>query len=113
MLTEFDPQIYPRLLWIAIGRDQLKETFEDVSVFDENAYAVTESVYHKGKGKSGILIRFDTLDDMSFENVAHESTHAAAEIFRYIGGEMGWVAECIGKVKEMEAKKLAQPEMNP
>lgn len=53
---------------------------------------------------------------MTAKNIAHESTHAALEIFAYVGARIsydnqepyaylvGWIADCIDKVKNNKIK---------
>lgn len=106
---EFDPQIYPRRLWIAISKESFPDRFEDVSVWDEASDAITETVYDKINNKGGVLIRFES-PDMGMKQISHEATHAAIDIFSYIGAYpdpknqepfvylVGWVAACCEKV---------------
>ena len=60
-IHEFDPQIYPRLLWVAVGAPYavIKDMFEDVPEMDKNADAqVDHTRRNKPDVKGGILIRF-------------------------------------------------------
>ena len=82
--------VYPRLLWVAIGKKAsiIKETFafsdgsEIEDSFDANAvYAITTDVAHKKTGKYGVLVWFPDAESMSPNIITHESVHAAMEIF--------------------------------
>ena len=106
---EFDPQIYPRKLWIAVSKESFPERFDNVSAWDESSYAITENAYDKINNKGGILIRFESYD-MNMNQISHEATHAAMEIFDFIGAYpdaknqepftylVGWIASCCEKV---------------
>lgn len=106
---EFDPLIYPRKLWIAVSKDTFPDIFEDVIVFDEASDAITETAYDKINNKGGVLIRFGS-PDVSMKQISHEATHAAIDIFDYIGASpdpknqepfaylVGWIADCCEKV---------------
>lgn len=113
-IHEFDPQIYPRLLWIAVGApdEVIKDMFEDVSPMPEKAIAQTDYTRRlKPDVKGGILIRFKNQKAMTTANITHEATHAAGWIFQYIGAQYdiendepfaylcGWLAKCIDEVK--------------
>lgn len=57
-------------------------------------------------------MRFASVEDITFGNVAHEASHVASEIYRYCGIKadlenqehmaylIGWIASCIGSVKD-------------
>lgn len=106
---EFDPQIYPRKLWIAVSKDTFSDIFEDVSVWDESADAMTETAYDKINKKGGVLIRFENYD-IGMNQISHEAVHVAMDIFDYIGASpdlknqepfaylVGWVADCCQNV---------------
>lgn len=114
-IFEFDPQIYPRKLWVSVGAstEELQEKFgkDDIKDFDDSCYADTYSVQQKEPLLGGTLIRFKELAAMTTENIAHEATHAALVIYEYIGGRIdyynqepfayivGWVAKCCDEVK--------------
>lgn len=110
---EFDPQIYPRKLWIGLGatKEDLAD-FEDIAEMEDSTIADTTSICKlKPKKLGGVLIRFRNRLDISFENVTHESVHAAMCMLDYCGVKFhadnqepiaylaGWVADCIDKVK--------------
>lgn len=86
-IYQFDPQIYPRKLWVAVGvsTEELQERFgrEDLSDMDDSYYAETNAVQQKEPLLGGVLVRFQDLKSMTPENIAHEVSHAAIEIFDY------------------------------
>lgn len=110
LINTFNPQIYPRLLWIQVGQNSHPEQF-CLSEFSDNEYAVTESAFDKIEKKGGVFIRFENIEAMTTKNISHESTHAAMEIFDYIGAVpdlknqepfaylVSWIAECCDEVK--------------
>lgn len=119
-IHEFDPVIYPRLLWVTYNCPAalLEDLFEGkIEEMDKNSDAdVLNCRRLKPDVKGGILIRFRSKKDMSAKNIAHESTHAALEIFDYVGALIssdnqepfaylvGWIADCINKVKNNKIK---------
>lgn len=112
-IHEFDPVIYPRIIWVTVGTSlaTLKEVFVDVERMADGADAQVETATTKDAGKHGLLVRFENKAALTTENIAHESTHVAMEIFDYIGATpdlknqepfaylCGWVAKCINEVK--------------
>lgn len=113
-IYQFDPQIYPRKLWVSVGTstEELNEKFvEEIKDIDDSADAETWPVQQKEPLLGGVLIRFSDLKDMRPDNIAHEATHAALEIFDYVEARIqydnqepfaylvGWVVKCIDEVK--------------
>lgn len=114
-IFQFDPQIYPRKLWVSVGAstEELQEKFgkDDIKDLDESYYAETKAVQQKEPLLGGVLIRFQDLKAMTTENIAHEAAHAAIEIFDYCDCRIdvdnqepftylaGWVARCCDEVK--------------
>lgn len=113
-IYEFDPQIYPQLLWVAAGAPYvvIKDMFEDIDEMDVNAYAqVDPAIRIKPDKKGGVLIRFESRKAMTQANITHETMHAAMVIFNYVGAYpdpknqepfaylCGWIAKCIEEVK--------------
>lgn len=111
---QFDPQIYPRKLWVAVGvpTEELNEKFvEEIKDIDKSADAETWPVQQKEPLLGGVLVRFENLKSMLPDNIAHEATHAALEIFDYVDARIqydnqepfaylvGWVVKCIDEVK--------------
>lgn len=115
---QFNPQIYPRLLWITIGTKRFDSLFGDVDdEVPESAYAQVDRVYEKKTNLGGVLIRFSSLESMTAGNITHESVHAADCILDYVGAKTdvindeylaylaGWIADCCDKVKEKEINR--------
>ena len=112
-LYEFDPQIYPRKLWVAVTKGTFSDVFDtELKELGEYDNADVNNVQHKEKDLGGLLIRFRSADEITAENTTHESTHVAIEIFDYIEARIdahnqepfaylcGWVAGCIEEVKQ-------------
>lgn len=114
-IHEFDPGIYPRRLWVAVGAPfaVIKDMFDDVEEMEENADAQVDHTRRmKPDVKGGVLIRFVNRKAMTQSNITHEATHAAMEIFHYVGAYpdpknqepfaylCGWIAKCIEQVKQ-------------
>ena len=109
-IHEFDPQIYPRLLWVAYGcsTEELRAVFGDkITEMDDSSDAEVMNCGRKWPNvKGGVLIRFRSKSNMTAGVIAHESTHAALEIFDYVGARIeynnqepfaylvGWIANC-------------------
>ena len=119
-IYQFDPQIYPRKLWVSVGAstEELQERFgkEDIKEdLDDSYYAETYSVQQKEPLLGGVLIRFQDLKAMSPENMTHEATHAALEIFDYCDCRIdvenqepfaylvGWIVRCIDEVRNAKS----------
>lgn len=123
-IYEFEQSIYPRLLWISIGRESssLGGIFgEDIPDMDATSLAETMECTKQDKYRRlGVLIRFSSKSDMTVENISHESVHAALSIYFSIGEPVslggsnepfaylvGWISRCchearMGKVKCLE-----------
>ncbi|MEG0560844.1 MAG: hypothetical protein RR513_10075, partial [Muribaculaceae bacterium] len=118
MIYEFNPQIYPRKIWIYIGEDEekVKNYFiEDGSIkLSKRYYAITCNVRKKGTNMLGYLIWFHKKSEVTPSISAHEATHAALHIIDDIGGDVDlknqeyisylidWIVECIYKVKNIK-----------
>lgn len=120
-IYEFDPQIYPYKVWIAVGLsdDEAKEKFS-VSKFDIRTRGQVDEVYeYKGAYARGAIIRYNTPSDIDFCTVAHEVAHVAIRLFKYIGSPIncdsqepfaylcGWVAKCMDEVKQIELSNIS------
>jgi len=116
-IHEFDPQIYPRKVWIAVGKNTFSDKFDGLSEWDEAADAMVDNAYCKQTKKGGIFVRFENKAAMRTDNITHEASHVAMEIFDYIGAKVdlanqecfsylcGWIAKCIEEVKQHKNKK--------
>jgi hypothetical protein len=110
-LHEFDPVIYPRLIWITASTCKFEDRFENVSDFSNNCHAVVDCVFDKLQTRGGVLIRFANKNAMTIGNITHESIHAALNILGYcdiatttdnqepLSYLAGWIAECCEEVK--------------
>lgn len=121
IIHEFDPCIYPRLLWVAKGGtlEEIRKTLEFGDIEDDfynSGGAITISAYDNQKKKGGFLVWFPKPSDMTKNGdwMAHEAAHVALGIFDYVGAEakacdsepfaylVGWVFKCIDKVKKFK-----------
>lgn len=117
-IHEFNPEIYPKKIWVVKGgtSTQIKERFygtdgEELDLDDSCDALVCNVMIEDGTKRLGELIWFPTIKEMTINNIAHESTHAALDIFGFVGCKVhydnqepiaylvGWVADCIDKVK--------------
>ena len=117
---EFDPVIYPYLVWIVVGKttDVITETFndceckpiKDLENDTKNLNAFAMPVAHKSNSSYGVVLYFRNKKSMSYEIVAHEASHAAKFLFSHIQADtrdhepfeyvVGWIAKCCEKVKK-------------
>lgn len=118
-IYQFDPQIYPRRLWVSVGAstEELQRKFgkKDINDMDDSYYAETQTVQQKEPLFGGVLVRFQDLKAITPETISHESTHAALEIFDYCDCRIdienqepfaylvGWIAKCIEEVINVKA----------
>lgn len=114
-IAEFDCQIYPRLIWLAVDAPEavLKDLFgSDVAIMTENADAMCSiETRQKPDEKSGCLIQFHK-ETFTETNICHESVHAALDILECVGVKTdvqhqealayltGWVFKCCMEVKK-------------
>lgn len=113
-IHEFNCEIYPRMLWVAVGVPYavIKDLFEDVLPMDDSTDAQVDHTRRlKPDVKGGVLIRFKNRKAMTVANITHEAIHAAMAMFDYVGAYpdpknqepfaylCGWVARCIEEVK--------------
>ena len=121
ILHEFNPVIYPFKIWICITKDVqaiLDENFVDYATNEPIKWgernssmsdAVTFAVTKKDTRNFGTFIAFKGKNTMSVSNIAHESSHAAKDLFNHIGADveahepfeylLGWIAQCCEEVK--------------
>lgn len=118
-LYKFDPQVYPRLLWVCL--DAKEEAIGNVFDFPDSnyngfldkCYMMVSRVTHRETGRHGFLVSAKHKKDVTIGNIAHESIHVADGIYEDCnvfphpfsqGNEayaylVGWVADCINKAK--------------
>ena len=121
-IHEFDPCIYPRLLWVVKGGslEEIRKTLEfaELGEAEQSGGAVTLSAYDNEKQRGGFLVWFPKASDMrNGDWIAHESAHVALGIFDYIGSEVtandsepfsylvGWVFKCVDEVRKWKEVK--------
>lgn len=113
-IHQFNPIIYPRLLWIAVGKDPIDGYDGVEGEWLESSDAFVIHSYDRKNKKGGVFMRFESLDVMSAKVITHESIHAAMDICdycdirpdnknqEYLAYLAGWVAQCCEEVKERE-----------
>lgn len=122
-IHQFGPSIYPRMLWIAVGINIacVRDFFDtDIPDFEEGEAACVYNAHtEKPKPLGGLFIRFRSKGEMTGPVIAHESTHAALEIFDYCGCVVDaknqepfaylvqWIADCCWQVKTGKYKDNA------
>jgi hypothetical protein len=119
-IHEFDPVIYPYKLWVIVDKkptdiaDKFNEySGKPIDFIDRDTMgleAFTMPVARKENPKFGVIIFFRSKKAMSYELVAHESSHAAKFLFEHISADIkehepfeyviGWIAGCCEKVKK-------------
>lgn len=117
IIHEFDPCIYPRLLWVVKGGslEGIKETFEVECNEEDLDGAVTIPARRKSDNRLGYCVWFPKAGDIrNLDWIAHESTHVAICIFNDIGGNVtyeeqepfaylvGWVFGCIDTIRKFK-----------
>lgn len=119
MVEMFNPVIYPLKVWVGIGSKEMSK-FVDVDgreligaphLFEGAVWKVIE----KKTRYRGVLVLFEKRKSVTMKNAAHEATHVVRKMWEMIGetftGEeadaylVGWVVECIKKVKKGYGKK--------
>jgi len=117
-IHQFDPVIYPYKIWVVVNNipDIISEQFYQ---FDSkeieswancaNLDAFAMPVRNKEHKYYGCILFFSSKESMTYNIVAHESCHAAKNLFEYIDADMkhhepfeyvvGWIAECCESVK--------------
>ena len=127
VIHEFDPCIYPRLLWVVKGGslEEIRKTLEfgEVGEEEQSGGALTISAYDNEKQRGGFLIWFPKAGDIRHGDwIAHEAAHVALGIFDYIGAEakasdsepfsylVGWVFKCVDEVRKYKEVKDEQKE---
>jgi hypothetical protein len=121
-LHEFNPTIYPRLLWISISKAKFEDRFENVSDFYNCCNAIVDCVFDKIQQRGGVLIRFADKKAMTVSTITHESIHAAINILNYCDINItvdnqeplaylaGFIASCCEEVKNDKHYATAKEE---
>ena len=118
-IFEFDPVIYPYKLWVIIDKDPSfitdnfldydGEEIQDIEKDTKTLEAFTMPVTDKKQSSYGVIIFFRSKKSITYGLAAHESSHAAKNLFAHIGADVaphepfeyvvGWVADCIDKAR--------------
>ena len=113
---EYDPVIYPRLLWVFVGQklkdveDEFVESDgKDLKIESDDFYGLTLSeVKRKTDMAMGEAVVFGSKKDMTMNVCCHEASHVCDAIEETIGMEhggeasaylIGWIASCINKAR--------------
>lgn len=123
-IHEFNPEIYPRKIWVVKGgiSTQIKDKFcsanSEELYFDDSCDALVCNVMIKDRTKRlGELIWFPYAKNMTTDRIAHEAVHAAMDIFVDLGCKfdafnqepfaylVGWIA---GKINEVKTNRLQE-----
>lgn len=117
-IHQFDPVIYPFKLWVAVTDNiaVLNERFcrmngADLDMKVDDYEAVTYYVKEReGNLYKGSLIVFTEERWMTIKIIAHEAVHVARRCWEHVGEDVigeeadaylvGWIAKCIGEVKD-------------
>lgn len=132
-IHEFDPQIYPFMLWVAIN-PTLEEITKKLYFFDmdgtivlptqreltgdDNNDARTFKVASKDTGRYGYFINILIPKNFDASLMAHEACHVADGIAEKLGFTersfnnsepyaylLSWIVECLDSVKKNEGQK--------
>lgn len=113
---EYDPVIYPRLLWVFVGQ-KLKDVEgefvdsdgEDLKIESDNFHGLTLSeMERKADMAMGEAVVFCSKKDMTMNVCCHEASHVCDAIEEVTGMEhggeasaylIGWIASCINKAR--------------
>lgn len=109
---EYKNGIYPRKLWVHIGKDLeelIEAEFDGCEAPDKEYGGVTyDNAVRKSDDSYGILVSFKKPKDMTVGVCAHEASHACDAFENTIGMEhggeasaylIGWIASCINKAR--------------
>lgn len=120
-IWEFDPQIYPKLLWVAVNPNEEEQSkFKSLHDKDEpllkvemdDCLACVYVVRKIENCKTGSMIVFKDLSTLTPGVMAHEAVHVVSNICRFIGLKYNeyddehisylveWVVNCCEKVKK-------------
>lgn len=118
-LYEFNPTIYPYLVWVIVSEkpDCICDIFngyndnpiDGIDKSTSNMQAFVMPVVRIENPAYGVVMYFRDKNSMSYELVAHEASHAAKYLFEHIGADVkehdpfefliGWIAGCCENVK--------------
>ena len=120
-IWEFDPQVYPKLLWVAVNPNEELEQSKFKSLHDkdepllkvemDDCLACVYVVRKIENCKTGSMIVFKDLSTLTSGIIAHEAVHVVSNLCRFIGLKYNeyddehisylveWVVNCCDKVK--------------
>ena len=121
-IYEFEPCIYPRLLWVVKGGtlEGIRKTLEFGELDTDDATgAITVAAYDNAKKKGAFLVWFPRPSDMTKHGfwMAHEAAHVALGIYSYVGAQakaeesepfaylVGWAFKCMEEVRKYKEVK--------
>lgn len=121
-IYEFDPCIYPRLLWVVKGGtlEGIRKTLEFAELdTDDTTGAITVAAYDNAKKKGGFLVWFPRPSGMTKHGfwMAHEAAHVALGIYSYVGAQakaeesepfaylVGWAFKYVEEVRKYKEVK--------
>jgi hypothetical protein len=126
-IYEFDPKIYPRLIWVVKGGtiDCLNKIFHLDHLLkeeEEEDFLAMTIPCTKREGKlNGAILWFPSAKGINDGKVvAHESVHAATYIYKTIGGNIemenhepyaylvGYIYDCVDKVRRIKHGKVSE-----
>lgn len=84
IIHQFDPQIYPRLIWVVIGEKSasaISDRFENITDMDDTSAADTQSTYDITNKRGGVLIRFATKANAQISSTFATNLHM--RLWRY------------------------------
>ena len=109
---EFKPDMYPRKIWVHIGKDieKLKTEFDGIEIDDSVDYrgCVFDDVMRKSDKMLGVLVSFVSRKDMKVGLICHETCHIVDAIDEVLGIEhggeasaylAGWIAGNIDMIR--------------
>lgn len=111
----FNPNIYPRMLWVSVGvsEKELKRNFVNAHPMGYGSKGEVQKVIRRIGHKIGYLVQYRCTEEMDIEAITHEANHVASNIFDDIGARRdkgdnkepfaylcGWVSKCIEEAKQ-------------
>ena len=116
-IHEFNPIIYPYKLFVTFPENptelngKFKDNKDDLDftyLKNDEYEAITQQVIEKQTENIGAIVLFYPKYNHSCKTISHEAFHVAEKIYNRIGADItdepfayliGWVAECLEKVK--------------
>ena len=127
-IYEFNPEIYPRLLWVCQCSDasdmidafDMGATIDELNNMLEFSSATVTGVERNQDGKYGVLVFYKSKKNLTGSVIAHEAVHVADCIFAQLGMVkqdfteknepyaylVGWAAKCINQSRLPKKSKF-------